>query len=73
MIAVQKKEKPIILFDSTTLGKFNIEVQSVDRYNLNNLYLKTPRARGRVAPISDLERQKRLAMHKKRKGRTLSP
>ena len=43
MIAVQKKEKPIILFDSTTLGKFNIEVQSVDMYNLNNLYLKTPR------------------------------
>ena len=24
-------------------GKFNIEVQSADRCNLNNLYLKTPR------------------------------
>lgn len=24
-------------------GKFNIEVQSIDRYNLNNLYLQTPR------------------------------
>ena len=46
MIAVQKKEKPIILFDSTTLGKFNIEVQSVDRYNQNNLFLKTPRGQG---------------------------
>ena len=24
-------------------GKFNIEVKSIDRYNLNNLYLQTPR------------------------------
>ena len=29
------------------IGKFNIEALSVDRYNLNNLYLKTPR--GQVA------------------------
>ena len=50
MIAVQKKEKPIILFDSTTLGKFNIEVQSVDMYNLNNLYQKTPRDQGASIP-----------------------
>lgn len=28
------------------IGKFNIEVQSVDRYNLNNLYLKTTRGPG---------------------------
>ena len=32
------------------LGKFNIEVQSVDRYNLNNLYLKTPRGQGGEKP-----------------------
>jgi type II secretory pathway component GspD/PulD (secretin) len=31
-------------------GKFNIEVQSVDRYNLNNLYLKTPRGQGASSP-----------------------
>ncbi len=30
-------------------GKFNIEVQSVDRYILNNLYIETPKARGEDA------------------------
>ena len=34
-------------------GKFNIEVQSVDRCNLNNLYLKTPRDQGTRPPIND--------------------
>jgi hypothetical protein len=37
-------------------GKFNIEVQSVDRFNLNNLYLKTPRGQGARSP------HKRLCM-----------
>ena len=37
-------------------GKFNIEVQSVDRCNLNNLYLKTPRGQGARSP------HKRLCM-----------
>ena len=31
-------------------GKFNIEVQSVGRYKLNNLYLKTPRGQGASSP-----------------------
>ena len=38
------------------IGKFNIEVQSVDRFNLNNLYLKTPRGQGARSP------HKRLCM-----------
>lgn len=46
------------------IGKFNIEVQSVDRCNLNNLYLKTPRDQGREAPINDFAWQKRLANKK---------
>ena len=37
-------------------GKFNIEVQSADRCNLNNLYLKTPRGEGARSP------HKRLCM-----------
>ena len=40
----------------TVFGKFNIEVQSVDRCNLNNLYLKTPRGQGARSP------HKRLCM-----------
>ena len=40
----------------STLGKFNIEVQSADRCNLNNLYLKTPRDQGARSP------HKRLCM-----------
>ena len=48
-------------------GKFNIEVQSVDRCNLNNLYLKTPRDQGTRPPINDFAWQKKLAMHKKKK------
>lgn len=48
-------------------GKFNIEVQSVDRYNLNNLYLKTPEDQRQAVPLCDFARQRRLAMHKKEK------
>ena len=32
------------------MGKFNIEVQSVDRCDLNNLYQKTPRGQGARSP-----------------------
>ena len=35
-----------LLYNVHAHGKFNIEAQSVDRYNLNNLYLKTPRGQG---------------------------
>lgn len=37
---------PYVFFLWVDIGKFNIEVQSVDRYNLNNLYLKIPRGQG---------------------------
>jgi hypothetical protein len=37
------KEQILSEFINGDMGKFNIEVQSADRCNLNNLYLKTPR------------------------------
>ena len=36
------------------MSKFNIEVQTIDRYNLNNLYQKTPKGQGARTPINIL-------------------
>ena len=51
--------------------KFNIEVQSIDRYNLNNLYLKTPRGQGASSSHKRSWTAEDISNAKKR--RTLSP